>query len=63
MLIGLTNIAKMGLEPKLLYTASLTVSFEITYHKIIHYIPSSDTPISDKHHPQIRLYKVVIYEL
>ena len=32
--IGLTNIAKMGLESKQLYTTSLTVSFEITYHKI-----------------------------
>ena len=55
MLIGLTNIAKMGLKSELLYTASLTVSFEITYHKIKHYIPSSETPIGDKHHPQIIL--------
>ena len=51
MLIGLTNIAKMGLESKLLYSASLTVSFEITYHKITHYTPSSETPIGDKPNP------------
>ena len=48
LLIGMTNIAIMGLESKLLYTASLTVSFEITYHKILHYISSSETPIGDK---------------
>ena len=37
----------MGLESKLIYTTSLTVSFEITYNKVIHYIPSSETPIGD----------------